>query len=132
MFFFAKTKHCANCVREFGQQFSWGKRQRSGRGYVCLHVMIVRFSNSLFLSQHCAVLCLFFYFRGSLIGTTNLLSLYLNRIKKFFFSCCFFENKFGIFFLSRATSIFVKSVCMFVIGSNVNTADCLIFVFAFF
>lgn len=39
---FAKTKHCANCVREFGQQFSG----EEGKGLVvvlCLHVMIVRF-----------------------------------------------------------------------------------------
>lgn len=93
-FFFAKTKHCANCVREFGQQSFWGRRQRSGRGSVCLHVMIVRFSNSLFLSQHWLFFA--FYFRGSLIGTTNLVSL-SNSNQESFFSRVDFENKFGIF-----------------------------------
>lgn len=53
----------------------------------------------------------FFYFRGSLIGTTNLLSLYLNRIKKVFFLVLFFENKFGIFFCPEQHR-FLLSLCV--------------------
>lgn len=57
---FAKTKHCANCVREFGQQFSG----EEGKGLVvvlCLHVLIVKVFligvDSLLVSTlHCSLL----------------------------------------------------------------------------
>lgn len=82
-----------------------------------------------FWSQHCTVLCLFL--RGSLIGTTNLVSLSKsNRVIHFF--VLILKTNFGDL-LCPASNIdfFSKSVCMFVIGFNVNTADCLIFLFAF-
>lgn len=91
--------------------------------------MIVRFSNSLFLSQHCAVLC--FFSEEAYRHYKSFVSLSKSNQESFFSRVVFLKTNLG-FFLSRATSIFVKSVCMFVIGSNVNTADCLIFVFAFF
>lgn len=94
--------------------FLGGKRQRSGRGSVCLHVMIVRFSNSLFLSQHCAVLCLFFFLFQRKLNRhyKSFISLSKSNQESFFSRVVFLKTNLGFFCPEQHRFLLSLCVCL--------------------